>query len=351
MDNFLKMLVTELNDEYTAIAADGKATGEYKEFVDTGSYALNALLSGSIYGGMADNKVLCFAGDPATGKTFFTLGIEKRFLDHYPESFAIKFDTESTSSSDMFASRGIDPNRVIVSEPNTIQQFRTRVLQFIEAYMSRKDRPKAILSLDSLGQLSTEKEVADSLEGKDTRDMTRAQLIRGTFRTIRLKLARAKVPMIITNHTYDAVGAYIPTKNVSGGGGMIYAADTICMLSKSKERDADKEVIGNIITVRLYKSRLTKENQSVEVLLTYDKGLDRYWGLLDICEKYGIFKKLSKQWEMPDGSKVFESKIKKNPEKFFTKEILEQIDIACKKEFLYGQGETSQFEKEEGESN
>lgn len=350
MTNFLKLLSKEIDN--ASLANDGKMSAEYSGTVDTGCYSLNALLSGSIFGGVPNNKVLCFAGEPATGKTFFTLAVEKHFLESNPDALAVKYDTESAITKKMLEDRGIDTERMLVIEPETLQQFRTSCLKVIDQYMEQKERAPMFMSLDSIGMLPTAKEAEDSAAGKDVRDMTRAQLIRGTFRTIRLKLAKAQIPLIITNHVYEAVGSYHPTKVISGGNGLVYAADTIIMLSKSKDRDAaTRDVTGVVITAKTHKSRLTKENQEIECLLTYDKGLDRYYGLLPIAEKYGIFKKLAKQYEMPDGTKVFESTIKRNPEKYYTKEILDRIDAACKQEFLYGAGEAPPVEDDESEED
>ena len=130
--------------------------------------------------------------------------------------------------------------------------------------------------------------------------------------------------------------SYVPTKEMSGGSGLKYTASTIAFLSKKKDKDGT-EVIGNIVRAKLVKSRLTKENSQVEVKITYSTGLDRYYGLLDIAEKYDILKKVSTRYELPDGTKIFGKAINEEPEKYFTKEILDAIDEACKKEFLYGQ--------------
>ena len=220
-------------------------------------------------------------------------------------------------------------------------------MQIIDKYaaQSKEKRKPMMMVLDSQGQLSSTKEMEDSSEGKETRDMTKSQLIKATFRVLNLKLAKINVPLIVTNHVYDVVGAYVPTKEMSGGSGLKYTASTIVYLSKKKEKDGT-EVIGNIVRARLYKSRLTKENKDVEVKITYDKGLDRYYGLLDIAEKYNIIKKVSTRYELPDGTKVFGKSINDQPEKYWTKELLDMIDEVCKKEFLYGQFEQPSEEEE-----
>mgnify|MGYP003127264641 FL=1 len=168
--------------------------------------------------------------------------------------------------------------------------------------------------------------------------MTRAQVLKATFRVLTLKLAKAKVPLIVTNHVYEVVGSYIPTKEMSGGSGLKYTASQIVFLSKKKDKDG-KDVVGNIIKCKMVKSRFTKENKEVEVKLTYDKGLDRYYGLLDLALKYGIFKQISTRIELPDGTKTFGKSINKDPKKYFTPEILEKIDQAAITEYTYGKDE------------
>ncbi len=337
MNNFFRDLVEEIKDEDTSIAADGAGSAEFSGFIDTGSFILNAVLSGSLYGGVPDNKITAFAGESATGKTYFVLGVVRAFLEKNPQGGVVYYDTEAAVTKGMMEERGIDTNRVIISEPDTIQKFKTHALKMIDAYEKQPadKRPPMMFVLDSLGLLSTSKEMEDSLEGKDTRDMTKAQLIKAAFRVITLKLAKVKVPMLVTNHVYDMVGSYVPTKELGGGTGLKYAASTIAMLSKRKEKDGT-DVIGNIIKVKMYKSRLSKENQVVEVLLTYDKGLDRYYGLLELAEKYNIIKKVSTRYELPNGSKVFGKEINNNPTKYFTEDVMSQLEQAAKTEFSYG---------------
>jgi RecA/RadA recombinase len=189
--------------------------------------------------------------------------------------------------------------------------------------------------LDSLGMLSTTKEMEDTAEGKETRDMTRSQIVKAAFRVLTLKLGKAKVPMIMTNHTYDVIGSMFPQKEMGGGSGLKYAASNIVYLSKRKEKDG-KEIIGNIIHCKNYKSRLTKENAIIDVRLTYKDGLDKYYGLLELAIKHNIFKSVSTRIELPDGTKQYAKTINNEPDKFFTKDVLAEIDKAARKEFLYG---------------
>jgi RecA/RadA recombinase len=343
-------LLKEIDNEYAGIADEGVEAGDVTGFIGTGSYSLNALLSGSIYGGLPANKVTALAGEPSTGKTFYAINIVRQFLRENANGFVFYFESESAISKQMLADRDIDTKRVAVVPVATIQEFRTQAVKILDKYIedrNSKDHPPMMFVLDSLGNLSTTKEMEDIADGKDTRDMTRAQLVRGAFRVLTLKLGKAKVPLIVTNHVYDVVGAYVPTKKMGGGSGLEYAASTILFLSKKKDKDkSDNSITGAIITANLKKARLTIENKKVETLLDYATGLDPYYGLLDLAEKFGIFKKVTTRYELPNGTKAFESAIQKNPEKYFTKDILDQIDEKCKDEFLYGKSNVATVEEE-----
>ena len=351
MSDFFRTMVKDLNDENTTIAEDGLNSSEFSGTVDTGCYILNAALSGSLYGGVPNNKITAFAGESATGKTFFVMGVVKQFLNDNPDAAVFYFDTEAAVTKEMMKSRGIDTSRVIISEPETIQKFRHTALQIIDNYSktSEKQRPPMMMVLDSLGQLSTTKEVEDTASGSETKDMTKAAVLKATFRVLNLKLAKINVPLLVTNHVYDVVGSYIPMKEMSGGSGLKYTASQIVFLGKKKEKDGT-DVVGNIIKINMMKSRFTKENKKIEVLLTYDKGLDRYYGLLQLAEKYNIIKKVSTRFEMPDGSKVFGKAINKNPEKYFTEDIMAQLEEAAQKEFMYGVSNEPEVDEVEYES-
>lgn len=342
--SFLNNVIAGIDN--TNIIATGENSSEFSGSIDTGSYILNAAMSGSLYGGVPNNKITAFAGESATGKTFFVLGVLKKFLDDNPDGGVIYFDTEAAVTKDMMETRGIDVNRVVISEPQSIEEFRTNAVRMLTSYLDSKDQPPMMMVLDSLGMLSSSKELEDVESGKQTRDMTKSQLLRGTFRVLSLKLAKANVPLLVTNHVYDVIGSYIPQKEISGGSGLKYAASSIAMLTKKKDKDGT-DVIGNIIKVTMHKSRFTKEQKKVEVKLSYDKGLDRYYGLLDLAEKYEIIKKVSTRYEMPDGSKVFGKAINENPEKYFTDEIMAQLEAAANAEFLYGQDDVEYKQIEE----
>jgi len=334
--NFLQDVVKEIGNEYAGLVSDGVAAGDTSGFIDTGSYIFNALVSGSIYGGVPSNKITAIAGESSTGKTFFCLGIVQHFLDSNPDAGVIYFESESAISKQMIEDRGIDSQRMMIVPVTTVQEFRTQAIKILDKYLEQKpeQRQPMMFVLDSLGMLSTSKEIEDSEAGKETRDMTRAQVVKSIFRVLTLKLGKADVPLLVTNHTYDVVGAYIPTKEMGGGSGLKYAASTIIYLSKKKEKDGT-EVVGNIIKCKAAKSRLTKENSDVETRLYYDRGLDKYYGLLELGEKYGVFEKRGNRIVVGE-SAVYPKSILANPEKYFTPEIMQALDEAAAKEFRYG---------------
>ena len=337
MNDFLKDIIKETGNEYASLVSDGVEAGDNDSFIDTGSYIFNALLSGSLHGGLPANKITALAGESATGKTYFLMGMVKNFLDANPDAGVVYFESESAITKQMVIDRGIDPDRMVILPVTTVQEFRTQGLKVLDRYMQQDVdvRRPMFMCLDSLGMLSTTKEVEDTSDGKETRDMTRAQVLKAAFRVLTLKLAKAKVPMVVTNHTYDVVGSMFPTKEMGGGSGLKYAASSIVYLSKKKEKDGT-EVIGNIVHCKNHKSRLTIENKMVDVRLTYDKGLDRHYGLIDLAVKYDIFKSVSTRIELPDGSKQYGKTIMNDPDKYFTEDVMKQLEEAVGKEFKYG---------------
>ena len=332
--DFLKEIVKEIGDEYTQLARDIDDTESY---IDTGSFIFNSLLSGSLFGGASRNRITAIAGESSTGKTFFSLAVVKNFLDNNPDCYCLYFDTEAAVNKGLLESRGIDLNRIVVVNVVTIEEFRSKALRAVDIYLkkSEEDRKPCMFVLDSLGMLSTEKEIRDALDDKQVRDMTKSQLVKGAFRMLTLKLGQANIPLIVTNHTYDVIGSYVPTKEMGGGSGLKYASSTIIYLSKKKEKD-QSEVVGNIIKAKTAKSRLSKENKEVNIRLYYDeRGLDRYYGLLELGELGGLWKNVAGRYEI-NGKKVYAKAIYKDPEEYFTEDILQKLDAIAKEEFSYG---------------
>ena len=334
---FLDSVIKDSGNEFASIVSEGVSAGDITGYVDTGSYIFNALVSGSLFGGLPSNKVTALAGESSTGKTFFALSVVRNFLVANPTGGVIYFESESAISRNMIEERGIDSKRMIIMPVATIEEFRTQACRILDKYMKepKDERVPMLFVLDSLGMLSTSKEMEDVANDKQVRDMTKSQLIKGAFRVLTLKMGQAQVPMIVTNHTYDVIGSYVPMKEMGGGTGLKYAASTIIYLGKKKEKDGT-ELVGNIIKCEAKKSRLTKEGSKVETRLFYDeRGLDKYYGLLELGEKYGVFEKVGNRIKI-DGSSVYPKSILADPDKYFTEEVMNRLEEAAQKEFSYG---------------
>ena len=282
--------------------------------------------------------------------TFLALGAVKHYLGEYPDGLVCLFESESAISREMLIDRGIDVERVAVFPCTTVEEFRDNSLRILEAHLEQpeKERPRLMFVLDSLGMLSTNKEIAEAVAGSGTKDMTRAALIKSAFRVLTLKMGRANIPLIITNHVYAAIGSNSPLPESGGGGGFKYAVSTEITLTKAKYKEGEEQV-GIIVTATAKKSRLTVEGTKAKVLIRYNGGLDRYYGLVPIAEQLGLIKKEMGRYVMPDGKKVFEKNIVDNPETLFTKENLDKIDAWTKEHFTYGAGKSNAIVNISGE--
>ena len=334
---FLDSVVKESGNEFASIVSDGVAAGDTSSFVDTGSHIFNAVVSGSLFGGIPSNKVTALAGESSTGKTFFALSVVRNFLNQHSDGGVIYFESESAISKDMIESRGIDSKRMVIFPVATIEEFRTQATRILDKYLKepKDQRQPLMFVLDSLGMLSTSKEMEDISNDKQVRDMTKSQLIKGAFRVLTLKLGQAKVPMIVTNHTYDVIGSYVPQKEMGGGAGLKYAASTIIYLTKSKEKEGT-DLVGNIIKCEAKKSRLSKEGSKVATRLYFDeRGLDKYYGLIELGEKYNVFTRVGNRIKFGETS-VYPKSVLASPEKYFTDEVMAQLEEAARTEYGYG---------------
>ena len=336
--SFLTDVVKEVGNEYTSLVSEGVAAGDVTSFIDTGSYIFNALLSGSIYGGVPSNKITAFAGETGTGKTFFTLSVVKNFLNSHPDACVFYFESESAISKEMFENRGIVSSRVAIFPISTFQEFRQSSIKILDKYLKvpKEERTPMMFCLDSFGNLSTTKEMEDTESGKEVRDMTRPQIIKSLFRVLTLKLGEANVPLIVTNHTYDIIGSYVPAKEMSGGSGLKYAASTIVYLSKAKEKEGT-DVVGGVIKCKTKKSRFSRPDAEASVRLYYDKrGLDRYYGLIELAKKHDVLKFVGNRCDI-NNKFIYPKTILSNPEEYFSPELMNQLDTAAQQEYEYGQ--------------
>jgi RecA/RadA recombinase len=257
------------------------------EWIPTGNYLLNAQISGSLFNGVPANRGLVFAGESGTGKTFLTLNVvrEAQKMGYY----VIYGDSETAVDEDLLVKFGIDPKTVRYQPLKTALGVRHFISNLCSTLREQKKKgmelPKIMFVIDSLGNLATEKELADAQSGSDKRDMTKQQNLRSMFRVITTDLAEFKIPLIMTNHTYASIGGYIPMQIVSGGGGAIYNASIILMLSKAGLKDGDSEAAdagvaktGIIVTSKPFKNRFAKP-LPIKFHISFFKGMNPYVGL------------------------------------------------------------------------
>lgn len=330
---------------------------EVDEWISTGSYILNAQLSGSLFGGIPNTRSLGLMGDPGTGKSFVCLNVAREAQK--AGYHVIYCDTEGAVDKDSAIKFGIDPDNLRYQPIKTVSQFMTFVsnlIKMVEDNRSKGIVPKILLIVDSLGMLSTDKEIADALKGHNAADMgAKAKELRKLFRVITLDLTAAKIPMICTNHVYVG-GGFFPTKESSGGDGPIFAMSVISFLSKAQLKGGDGSTkTGIVVTSNLKKSRFTVPHK-VKFHISWTNGMNPYVGLeeyvgWDICgiargkfedgkdadgNKIRIFKEnaSSTRWGIKHLDKTVTSSQLFTPE-IFTKEVLKQLDEnAIKKTFL-----------------
>jgi RecA/RadA recombinase len=238
---------SKLNDFLNTIAPDGEMLdinpiAKIDEWISTGSYILNAALSGSLFGGLPNRRSLVLAGEEGTGKTFIAMSIVRNAqqMGYTP----IYFDSEGSIDVEFAAKLGIDVSNIRLQPVNTVEEFSHISAQIVDQIEQDKAKgiepPKIMVVLDSLGNLSSIKESEDTLSGDNKRDMTKQQAIRKLFRVNGMKFAKHGIPFVINNHVYDSMSMFSP-KEISGGGGVKYNASIIFLLSKGKLEDAEGE--------------------------------------------------------------------------------------------------------------
>jgi RecA/RadA recombinase len=346
MSDFFKDIAKIVGHEIVKVAKDG-TIADNTTFIDTGCYTLNLALSGSIFGGAPTNKVVGFAAQEAVGKSYLIIQIVRNFLASDPKARVIYNDTEGRIDKDMLEKRGVDVSRVLMLYPESIEQFRNVNHQILANYREKeeKDRFPLLMVADSLTQLPSVKETTDASADKEAGDMgMRAKAWRSAFRVLRQPLSKAKVPMFCTNHTYQSTGMF-PTTEVAGGGGFKYAADIILLLAKRKDTDSDKVVQGNVLHIKIAKGWNVKQYSELRAYLSYTKGLDKHFGLQDLALEGGVFKKDGTRLQMPDGTKIFEKELITNPEKYYTKDVLEKIETFAKGRFCFSDDATESLDE------
>ena len=333
----------------TGSLLENNSFSEVDEWIPTGNYLLNAQISGSLFGGVPNTRSFGVMGDPGTGKSFFCLNVvrEAQKIGYH----VIYCDTEGAIDKSSAIKFGIDSTNIRYQPIQTVSQFQTfvsNVLDLVKKAKAKGDNPKILIVLDSLGMLSTDKELADAMKGHNAADMgAKDKELRKLFRVITLDLTAAKIPLICTNHVY-AGGGYLPTKESSGGDGPIFAMSVVAFLSKAQLKDGAGTKTGIICTSTLKKSRFTIPEQ-IKFHISFSHGMNPYVGLQDYVsweacgiergkfeevknaetgKKESIFKPnaSSTRWGIKHLGKTVAS-TELFTERVFTKEVLEQLDV------------------------
>ena len=273
----------DLNKEMSKISQYGdtldKSTiSEIDHYIPTGNYHLNACLTGSLFGGLPNNRAVALAGPSGTGKTYLALNAIKQAQQL---GYSIVFyDSENAVDKALVEKFGIDPTTFRYEPCNTVQEFRTSVSAITDVLIEQKNKglelPKIMIVLDSAGNLATQKEIDDAKSGSTKADMTRAKLLKSTFRILMTKFGICKIPFLFTNHTYQTQDLF--SRQVGGGGtGPEYAASIILFLGKAKLKDGIEQT-GIIVTAKPNKNRFVKPT-NIKFHISFTKGMNPYIGL------------------------------------------------------------------------
>lgn len=278
---------------------------EVDDWIPTGNYLLNAQVSGSLFGGVPNTRSFGLMGDPGTGKSFLCLNIVR---EAQKKGYNVLYcDTEGAIDKTSALKFGIDANKIRYQPIQTVSQFQTfvaNVVDMVKKAKSAGEDPKLLLVVDSLGMLSTDKELADAVKGHNAADMgSKAKELRKLFRVITLDLTAAKIPMVVTNHVYTG-GGYMPTKESSGGDGPIFAMSVVSFLSKAQLKDGSGTKTGIVVTSNLKKSRFTIP-EPVKFHISFANGMNPYVGLQDFVswEACGIERGKYEEVKQKDGTK------------------------------------------------
>jgi RecA/RadA recombinase len=261
-----------------------------KDMITTSVPIINVALSGKLDGGLTPGLTM-WAGPSKHFKTAFSLLMAKSYLDKYKDAALLFYDSEFGTPQSYFDSFGIDTNRVLHTPLTDIEQLKHDVMQQL-TQLERDD--KLIIIIDSIGNLASKKEVDDAVEGKSVADMSRAKQIKSLFRMVTPHLNLKDIPMVVVNHTYMEIGMF-PKAIVGGGTGSYYSADNIFIIGRQQEKEGT-EVVGYNFIINVEKSRYVKEKSKIPVTVSFDGGISRWSGLLDIAVESGHVIKPSNGW-------------------------------------------------------
>ena len=261
-----------------------------KDMIQTSVPMINVALAGNLDGGLTPGLTM-FAGPSKHFKTAFALLMASAYLEKYKDAVVLFYDSEFGTPQSYFDTFNIDTNRVLHTPITDVEQLKHDIMVQLQQ-IDKGD--KVIIILDSIGNLASKKEVEDSLEGKSVADMSRAKQMKSLFRMVTPHLTIKDIPMIVVNHTYKEIGLY-PKDIVGGGTGSYYSADTIWILGRQQEKTGT-EITGYNFIINVEKSRFVREKSKIPVAVSFDGGIQKYSGLLDIALEGNFVSKPSNGW-------------------------------------------------------
>jgi RecA/RadA recombinase len=252
-----------------------------KDMVATTVPAINIALSGKINGGFVPGLTI-WAGPSKHFKTSFSLLMAKAYMDKYSDAVMLFYDSEFGTPQAYFDSFGIDTSRVLHTPITDVEQLKFDIMHQFEE-IKRGDR--VIVVIDSVGNLASKKEVEDALKQNSAADMTRAKQLKSLFRMVTPHLNLKDIPLIVVNHTYQTQEMYSKAV-VSGGTGIYYSADNIFIIGRQQEKDG-KDITGYNFIINVEKSRFVKEKSKIPIEVSWDKGISKWSGLMDMALESG----------------------------------------------------------------
>lgn len=316
---------------------------------DTGCMVLNAITSGSLFGGIPQGRITGFAGPSQAGKTYITNKILAKAQEQ--GLMPVIFDTEMAVDENACKAAGLDPSRIKYVPVQTVESCRNQLVAFLDSVIEAKAQGKFIICIDSLGNLASQKEIDDVEKGKFAMDMgTRAKGLKSMMRTLTFKAAQANTTVMFVNHTYDDPGAMFPTlvKSQSGGKGPIYLASVLVQLAKRDEKqdpgNDDDEMIpeankysGVTLRALTIKNRFVPPFLEGEMYLNFKTGLDKYSGLREMAINHGVIVQNGSTYALPDGTKLGYFKNWGKQEEIWDNSIIPPLEEKLKIAFKYGQ--------------
>ena len=261
-----------------------------KDMIQTDVPIVNVALSGNLDGGLTPGLTM-FAGPSKHFKTAFALLMAKSYMNKYDDAVVLFYDSEFGTPQSYFDAFGIDTERVLHTPITDVEQLKHDIMNQLQ---NIEKNDKVIIILDSIGNLASKKEVEDSIEGKSVADMSRAKQMKSLFRMVTPHLTIKDIPMVVVNHTYKEIGMF-PKDIVGGGTGSYYSADTIWILGRQQDKDGT-EIVGYNFIINVEKSRYVREKSKIPVTVSFDGGINKWSGLLDIALEGNFVSKPSNGW-------------------------------------------------------